>query len=807
MASPTCNQPLPSSKIEEASDVRHRRNPRAANAARPRWHRCPPWRARSGTAGPTSIGIYRDLACGLAHTRLSIIDLASGQQPMSDEDGDAVRHVQRRDLQLRRAARTSCVRSATASARERHRGHRPSVSARGATARSSRFNGQFAIALVEPRGQHARSRARSARGAAAPPRASARARRLRERGQGDLRGRSRTPARPRPGGPRRDLHVLDGASRRASCSRGVSELRRRHTCASTRPRGVSASSAYWEPRYPIDGEGGSEASLDEAAEALRAALESATALRMLRADVPVGSYLSGGLDSSLSRRSRARANGDRLAHVLAALRRRRVRRDRVPARRWSTRSAAITREVIVSRADIAEVVPGRRSAHAERPLLRTAPAPLLLLSRAGARRRHQGRADRRGRRRDVRRLRPVPRGAVRRFWAREPSSKLRPLLLDRLYPYLARVAGRAARDGARVLRPRPRPRATRPSFAHAPRWRSAQALQRLFAADVRAAIDGRRSDRGARRHPARRARRAGTRSRTTSTSRSARCSPATCSPRRAIACSMAHSVEGRFPFLDTERRRARELAPGPTTSCASSTRSTCSSAPRRPRAARDHRAPEAAVPRARRARVRRRARARHGSSDELSERAVRDAGVFDPRAVAQLLGEVCGRAGDAQVSNADNMALVGVLSTQLLAPRDGAPRVRPQPAVSTRRHRRRPASEYPMNRDRAIPLLHDLPRSTPRARLPDKVAARLRRAAAHLRASSTRARRALAHALVARGVAARRPRGRLRRQHGRDRRRRSGRVLKANAVVLDRQPADQGRQARLPARTTAGRAR
>ena len=38
---------------------------------------------------------------------------------------------------------------------------------------------------------------------------------------------------------------------------------------------------------------------------------------------------------------------------------------------------------------------------------------------------------------------------------------------------------------------------------------------------------------------------------------------------------MAHSVEGRFPFLDSERDRARGLAAGLATSCACSTRSTC----------------------------------------------------------------------------------------------------------------------------------------------------------------------------------------------------------------------------------------
>ena len=44
----------------------------------------------------------------------------------------------------------------------------------------------------------------------------------------------------------------------------------------------------------------------------------------------------------------------------------------------------------------------------------------------------------------------------------------------------------------------------------------------------------------------------------------------------------------------------------------------------------------------------------------------RDAGVFDPRAVAQLWAKCRADAATAQFSNADNMALVGVLSTQLL---------------------------------------------------------------------------------------------------------------------------------------------
>src|SRR3954468_8876393 len=37
--------------------------------------------------GPDECGLYRDARGGLAHARLSIIDVASGQQPMANEDG------------------------------------------------------------------------------------------------------------------------------------------------------------------------------------------------------------------------------------------------------------------------------------------------------------------------------------------------------------------------------------------------------------------------------------------------------------------------------------------------------------------------------------------------------------------------------------------------------------------------------------------------------------------------------------------------------------------------------------------------
>src|SRR5205809_7634575 len=38
--------------------------------------------------GPDGFGLYADDRMGLAHVRLSVIDVAGGAQPMTNEDGD-----------------------------------------------------------------------------------------------------------------------------------------------------------------------------------------------------------------------------------------------------------------------------------------------------------------------------------------------------------------------------------------------------------------------------------------------------------------------------------------------------------------------------------------------------------------------------------------------------------------------------------------------------------------------------------------------------------------------------------------------
>ena len=204
---------------------------------------------------------------------------------------------------------------------------------------------------------------------------------------------------------------------------------------------------------------------------------------MLRADVPVGSYLSGGLDSSLVAAMGQEAKGEGFRTF--SLRFADAEFDETPfqramvgaARQRALRGAWYAART--SRAVFPDVV-----LHTERPILRAAPAPLFLLSRlvrdAGIKVVLTGEgADEVFAGYDLFRE-----AKVRRFWARQPDSTLRPRLLERLYPYLARSPVRQ-RAIAQQFFGRGLDGYRDPGFSHAPRWQSADALKRLFTHDYR----------------------------------------------------------------------------------------------------------------------------------------------------------------------------------------------------------------------------------------------------------------------------------------------------------------------------------
>lgn len=603
--------------------------------------------------GPDEFGVFRDKRAGLAHARLSIIDLATGQQPLSNEDdslwlvfnGEIFNYVELREELLSHGHRfrTKSDTEVILHAYEQW----------GADA-FDRFNGQWAIALYDRR-THALVLCRDRLGICPLYFAE-------QHGRvyfaSEVKALFEAPEISRELDPRGLGQVFTFWAPIApqTVFRGISELAPGHLRVYD-ARGVH-DRAYWSPDYRPSAR---YACVEEASEAVRAALERAVSLRMLRADVAVGSYLSGGLDSSLVTALGQRAVGEQFKTFSV-----RFEDGEFDETRYQQRMVAHVgtehHDIVVSRGDIAAAFPGViRSA--ERPVLRTAPAPLFLLSRLV---RAQGikvvltgeGADEMFAGYDLFRE-----AKIRRFWAKHPDSKLRPRLLERLYPYLVRspVQTQAL---ARQFFGRELSRASEPGFAHGPRWSSTSALLRLFRRETRE--------------------RAGAEHVVTELLEGLPPAFMGWSPLaqdQFLECTtllspyllsaqgdrmlMGHSVEGRFPFLDREvvalanalpdeyklrvldekhvlKRVARELVPSEIID----------------RKKQPYRAPDAPA-----------FFGEHAPAwvDELtSEAALERSGVFEPRAALALIAKCRARAAGEAVSNADNMSLVGLLSTQLL---------------------------------------------------------------------------------------------------------------------------------------------
>jgi asparagine synthase (glutamine-hydrolysing) len=608
--------------------------------------------------GPDELGIYRSRRAGLAHARLSIIDLACGQQPMANEDGtlwvvfngEIFNYVELREELLERGHRFR-TRSDTEVIL-----HAFEEWGEGAFAR---FNGQFALALWDEK-QEALTLARDRQGVHPLYYCEH---------EGRLGFASEVkalfagePSLPRAFDPvgLEETFTFWSVVPPQSVFLGISELRPGHVRTWLRD-GTTRERPFWQPRYPEDGQGGFQGSLREATERVGAALQKATRLRMLRADVPVGSYLSGGLDSSLVATLGREALGERL-HTFS-LRFADAEYDETEYQRlMATRLGSEHREVVVTREDIARVFP-EVVTHAERPLLRTAPAPLFLLSRlvreAGIKVVLTGEgADEMFAGYDLFRE-----GTIRRFWARQPGSKLRPRLLERLYPYLSRspvAQGAMARQffGRHLADWR------QPGFAHETRWQTTSALKRLFSPEQRQATEGldvvaRLLDTLPTDFP-----------RWTHLAQDQYLEIRTLLSGYLLSSQgdrmlMAHSVEGRFPFLDTEVVELASTLPAPYKLRGLDEKHILKRAAEKllpssilRRKKQPYRAPDALCfvgdkpP--------------EWVAEVLSESALRDAGVFEPGAVSRLWAKCRAQAHAPQFSNTDNMALVGVLSTQLL---------------------------------------------------------------------------------------------------------------------------------------------
>ncbi|MDE2402851.1 MAG: asparagine synthase (glutamine-hydrolyzing) [Burkholderiales bacterium] len=605
--------------------------------------------------GPDGRGFHTDGPLGLAHARLSIIDLAGGDQPIHNEDqsvwvvfnGEIFNHIE-----LRQALEQAGHRFYTHSDTE--------VIVHLYEQYGERFvdhlNGQFAMAVWD-----------------------ATQRRL-------ILARDRTGIRPlfyNWTGPRlafasevKALLALPGMPRQLkpqalgevftywaplpgnTVFEGIQALPPGHLMVvDERGRQGVRIERYWDWRFPAGGLE-SRRSAPDLADELRALLIDAVRLQ-LRADVPVGAYLSGGLDSSIIT-ALIKHYTDTPLRTFSLTFEDEEFDESAYQQEMATYLGTEHTTLHCKRSDIAAAFP-RAIWHAESPIVRTAPAPLMLLAgrvrEAGYKVVLTGEgADEVFGGYDL-----FKEASVRRFMARAPTSRMRAHLLDRLYPYLRHspaanrvMAQRFFSAGAEHL--------GQPHFAHGPRWTTTRRLWQFFTPQLRQSLAGVDHLAAMVQHlPADIGQWAALNQDQYIEAHTLMSGYLLSSQGDRVA--MAHSIEGRFPFLDhrviefANRLPPRYKLMGLTEKYLLK-RSMSGLLPEgiRTRTKQPYRAPDSAS-------FFQAGQPVDYVADLLSPARIADAGYFDPVAVSKLF-EKC-RAGRA-IGFGDNMAFVGILSTMLL---------------------------------------------------------------------------------------------------------------------------------------------
>jgi len=488
--------------------------------------------------GPDGYGFHRDGAVGLAHARLSIIDLSGGSQPIHNEDrtvwvvfnGEIFNYIELR-ADLEKAGHRFYTHSDTEVIVHLYEQHGDDF--------AKYLNGQFAIALwdqVRKRLVLVRDRP-----GILPLYYTIRDGRLLFASEikSILAGLGVAPTLD-PDALDQLMTFWAPVSPR-TLFKDVVEVRPGEMLVIEGDR--VQSRRYWDWVFPQHGEY-HEAPVDAQSDALHDLLVDATRLR-LRSDVPVGAYLSGGLDSSV------------LVAIIHHF-------GNVPLRTFSigfdesdydessyqqqmiTHLGADHSRIQCGNPDIARSF-ARAIWHTEAPVLRTAPVPMMLLSGLVRSQNYKVVLTGEGSDEVLGGYDIFKEAKIRQFWARNPNSAFRPRLLKRLYPYLDLSQAQALVYlqnffGAALDQPHV------PHFSHIPRWVSTAKCKEFFSEALRTrlhdnAVETIREsfpEEIDRWHPFHRAQYIEV--------KSLMAGYLLCS--QGDRMLMANSVEGRFPFLD-----------------------------------------------------------------------------------------------------------------------------------------------------------------------------------------------------------------------------------------------------------------
>ena len=604
--------------------------------------------------GPDASGIYLDNEAGLGSVRLSIIDLAGGDQPVHNEDetlwivynGEVFNYVELRpDLEAR--GHKFYTNTDTEVLVHLYEEKGPAM--------LKELNGQFGLALWD-RKKRSLFLARDRMGI--------RPLFYRQNGKRLAFASEIKAIFTDPGVERRlepetlsDVFTCWSPMGDLTPFRGVKQLMPGHYALITED-GMTTH-RYWQLSFADDDD--KERPLREWKEELKALLHDACRIR-LRADVPVGAYLSGGLDSTYTTSVVKHDFNNQLCTFSVSFADSRF--DEALFQNKAVHALGTDHKMIKCTdsdigADFPDVI-----WYAETPLLRTAPVPLFQLSKLVRESNFKVVLTGEGSDEIFAGYDIFKESRIRRFWANEPLSKARPKLLRKLYPDIFQHADSRASAFLEGFFQRGLDQVNSPVYSHMIRWDNTSLLKGFFSAGLQAEISSL----------------PGLAERFVSSlpqsfmswnplSR-AQYTEATIFLSNYLLSSqgdrmaMAHSVEGRFPFLDYRviefaarvppfyrlrglrdkfilRQAAADVIPAE-----------LANRPKHP-----YRAPIS--------------RCFFGDSRHeyvenlLSVESLREKGYFHPGKVGKLVDKV--RRQDGQLlSERENMGLIGILSTQLL---------------------------------------------------------------------------------------------------------------------------------------------
>jgi len=417
--------------------------------------------------GPDEYGIYRDDSVGLANARLSIVDLAGGSQPISNEDrslwivynGEIFNDPELRPDLIARGHQfaTHCDTETILHMYEEY----------GADC-LNQLNGQFALAVWNSR-DRSLFLARDRLGI----------RPLFYAIQNDrlIFGSEIKAILAYPGFTTElDLQALKqvftywSVQSPRSVYQGIFEVPPGHYLLYR--DGQIEVKPFWSLNFSEEQPARTE---EEYLEEFEHLLVDATQIR-LRADVPVGAYLSGGLDSSTTAAIIQKYTSVKLDTFSIAFEHPQYNESEFQVR-MAKHLGTQHHVVNCNSEDIGMVFP-EVIRHTETPILRTSPAPMFLLSRLVHSYNYKVVLTGEGADEFLGGYDIFKEMKIRRFMAQEPASSLRPMLLGKLYQDIPRMAknnaflsGFFGRDLGS---------SSSPYFSHQIRWSNTSRTMRFF---------------------------------------------------------------------------------------------------------------------------------------------------------------------------------------------------------------------------------------------------------------------------------------------------------------------------------------